>query len=234
VRLGVGSQGRLRPPLLRALAPRLRTPLVVALVLLSQAAMRSSTRAASTETEACFAHLREGQVEAQVVAAPPAPLADCAIAAPVQLASLRLANGEIVKLPDHPILDCAFAATFTEFVHDLVGPLGAAILGSPVVALATGPGYECRSRDRVVGAKPSAHGKGIAIDLSEIVLADRRRIVIAHPASAVEEVFVRTIRRGACGWFTTVLGPGSDAAHADHLHFDSLSHGANDNYRICE
>jgi hypothetical protein len=45
---------------------------------------------------------------------------------------------------------------------------------------------------------------------------------------------VQTMRRAACGWFTTLLGPGSDAAHADHLHFDVLRHGASDDYRICE
>ena len=38
----------------------------------------------------------------------------------------------------------------------------------------------------------------------------------------------------ACGYFTTVLGPGSDPAHADHLHFNSALHGATPNYRICQ
>jgi hypothetical protein len=31
-----------------------------------------------------------------------------------------------------------------------------------------------------------------------------------------------------------VLGPGTNAAHAEHFHFDVLRHGASDNYRICE
>ena len=30
------------------------------------------------------------------------------------------------------------------------------------------------------------------------------------------------------------LGPGADAAHAEHFHFDTPRHGASDRYRICE
>jgi hypothetical protein len=34
------------------------------------------------------------------------------------------------------------------------------------------------------------------------------------------QAFWRAVRNGACNGFATVLGPGSDAQHADHLHFD--------------
>ena len=97
----------------------------------------------------------------------------------------------------------------------------------------TGPGYDCRSVDRVPGAKVSPHGKGIAIDVSAILLADRRRIAVGHEANPQEALFMQTIRRAGCGWFTTILGPG-DPDHAEHFHFDILRHGASDNYRICE
>ena len=52
----------------------------------------------------------------------------------------------------------------------------ASMLGSPVAALDTGPAYECRARNHVAGAKTSAHGKGIAIDLA----GDRSRGPPAH------------------------------------------------------
>jgi hypothetical protein len=77
------------------------------------------------------------------------------------------------------------------------------------------------------------HGKGIAIDVSAILLADRRRIAVGHEASPQEALFMQTMRRAGCGWFTTILGPG-EPDHADHFHFDILRHGATDNYRICE
>jgi len=181
----------------------------------------------------CLAELKANHVEAEIVPSPSAPLADCVIAEPVRLSSIGLANGAAVDMPDHPILDCAFALDFTEFARDLMAPLATAMLGSGIVGLATG-GYSCRSPIRLPSGNPNPHAKGIAIDLSAITLADRRRIAIGHEADSTEALFSRTMRQAACGWFTTVLGPGTDAAHAEHFHLDTLRHGASDNYRICE
>jgi len=193
-----------------------------------------SAPAAPSDAAACLAKLDAQQVEAQSVPAPPASLVDCGIAVPVRVTAIGLAGGARLDLPDHPILDCAFATVFTGYVRELMAPLATAMLGSPIEALVTGPGYECRGRNRIVGAKTSAHGQGVAIDLVEIVLTDRRHIAIAHQAQPSEEEFLRTMRQAACGWFTTVLGPGSDAAHAEHMHFDIAHHSASDRYRICE
>jgi hypothetical protein len=187
-----------------------------------------------TEPAACLAELRANQVEAQIVPAPPAPVADCGVAQPVRLTSIGLTDAARVDLPGRPILDCAFALVFTGFVRDLMAPLAAATLGSRLAAVGTGPGYRCGSPIRLPSGNPNPHGEGIAVDVAEITLADWRRIAVGHEANPAEALFMRTMRRAACGWFTTVLGPGSDAAHAEHFHFDILRHGASDNYRICE
>jgi hypothetical protein len=42
------------------------------------------------------------------------------------------------------------------------------------------------------------------------------------------------VRTAACGWFTTVLGPGSDSFHSNNMHLDIESHGASGSYRICQ
>ncbi|MBV9569336.1 MAG: extensin family protein [Hyphomicrobiales bacterium] len=186
------------------------------------------------DAAACLAKLSAGGVVAESVPAPPATLPDCSSVNPVRMSLIHLASGATLDLPGKPIVNCAFALVFSDYARNLLAPLGASMLGSAVVALDTGPAYECRPRNHVAGAKTSAHGKGIAIDLAAIVLADHRRIGIAHPADANETLFLQTMRHAACGWFTTVLGPGSDAAHAEHFHFDILQHGSSDRYRICE
>jgi hypothetical protein len=183
---------------------------------------------------ACLAKLGAEGAKAEAVSPPQAALADCGIAMPVRLASITLATGTHLDFPGRPLLDCEFAAIYSDYVRNLMAPLAQSMLGSPIAALDTGPGYECRGRNGVAGAKTSAHGKGIAIDLVSIVLADRRRIEIAHQAQENEAHFVAALRKAACGWFTTVLGPGSDAAHATHMHVDILRHGSSENYRICE
>lgn len=46
--------------------------------------------------------------------------------------------------------------------------------------------------------------------------------------------FWRTLRDGACGTFSTVLGPGTeDGQHEDHLHLDLARHGRNGTRRVC-
>ena len=182
----------------------------------------------------CLAELAADHIEVEPADPPPAPLDGCAIETPVRLRSVTLASGAALVFPARPLLDCRFAATFAGFVREVAAPLAAASLGSPVAALETGPGYECRGRDRVAGAKVSEHGKGSAIDVAAFVLADKRRIAVARQADDREAAYVRTVRTAACGWFTTVLGPGSDPFHADHLHLDTLQHGSSDRYRICE
>lgn len=82
----------------------------------------------------------------------------------------------------------------------------------------------------------SAHGRGLALDIAGFGFADGRRFRVAdhaglEPAMAL---FLRGLRRAACGSFLTVLGPGSDSFHEDHLHLDLEQHGSGTRYRICE
>jgi hypothetical protein len=182
---------------------------------------------------ACLEELKASQIEAEAASSPRASPDACSIAEPVRITSIGLHGGGKLDLPAHPLLDCTFALAFAGFLRDLVAPLGEAMLGATVVTLDTGPGYYCRDVDRVSGAKVNPHGKGIAIDVSAVLLADRRRIAVGHEASPQEALFMQTMRRAGCGWFTTILGPG-DPDHADHFHFDILRHSATDNYRICE
>jgi hypothetical protein len=53
-----------------------------------------------------------------------------------------------------------------------------------------------------------------------------------HPDGSPEAAFQAAIRSTACLIFSTVLGPGSDADHADHLHLDMRKR--NGDYRICQ
>jgi hypothetical protein len=162
------------------------------------------------------------------------PIEGCGISSPVRLDSIALANGDVVGLPDGPILECAFALVFADFVRAIVAPLGAGTVGARVDSIETGPGYQCRNRNGLPDGKISAHAKGLAIDIFAIRFADKRRVALAHQDGANEASYVRATRAAACGWFTTVLGPGADLFHANHMHFDIESHGSNGSYRICQ
>ena len=112
----------------------------------------------------------------------------------------------------------------------------AADTGQKLAQVETGSAFACRSRYDKPGLVPSEHAKGDAIDIGSFVLADGRRIPVKQQNFDIplSTHLVHALRMTACGYFTTVLGPGSDTAHEEHLHFDSGMHGATPNYRICE
>ncbi len=79
-----------------------------------------------------------------------------------------------------------------------------------------------RPRNNVRGAKMSEHGFGNAIDIAAFTLEDGRKVSVLHDyyGSAASQRFLRQVRGEACGEFATVLGPGTDANHRDHIHLD--------------
>jgi hypothetical protein len=182
---------------------------------------------------ACLAKLTADGASAEAATAPPASAEGCGIDAPVRLSSI-VADGGAVSLPDHPLVTCEFAAVLADYVRLIVAPLGQAMLHAKVAEIETGPGYACRTQDRIAGAKISAHAKGLAVDFVAITLADKRRVLVERQTSADEASYFRAIRTAACGWFTTVLGPGADSFHANNVHLDIEHHGSSGSYRICQ
>lgn len=146
----------------------------------------------------------------------------------VALEAVWLANGGRVEVQPAPVLTCAMAQTFSGWVRNDAAPRVAA-LGSQLHAIENYDGYECRTRNRVIGAKPSNHGNGIAIDVRSFTLADGRVLGLAD--ITVSKELRASLRASACEKFTTVLGPG-EAYHGSHIHLDIKQrwHG----YRICQ
>jgi hypothetical protein len=142
----------------------------------------------------------------------------------------------VVGLPAGPILKCEFAKQFVIWLADIGAPTVAAQEGTTLAALSTGPGYQCRGRNGDSSAKLSEHATGNAIDIDAVILAGKKRVEIAAVADPTSPHYrmLMALRVSACGYFTTVLGPGSNAAHATHYHFDLGRHGKSSNYRICE
>jgi hypothetical protein len=159
----------------------------------------------------------------------------CHVADPVQLKSLHTSVGK-VELPGRPLLNCRFARQFTVWLSDIAAPAIAALGEAKVSSLSTGPGYECRGRNGDASAKISEHAFGNAIDIDGITLTNKKRIEISDVADKEDSDYrmLMALRMSACGYFTTVLGPGANAAHASHYHFDLGVHGKSGKYRICE
>jgi hypothetical protein len=159
----------------------------------------------------------------------------CTVLNPVQLKSVETSLGR-VELPGQPTLNCAFARQFAVWISDIAVPATAALGKAKLSSLSTGPGYQCRGRNGDSSAKISEHAFGNAIDIDGMTLTNHKRIEIPDvlDKQAPDRRMLMALRTSACGYFTTVLGPGSNAAHASHFHFDLGTHGKSGNYRICE
>ncbi len=90
--------------------------------------------------------------------------------------------------------------------------------------------FDCRGRNRVRGAKISEHGKGNAVDVRSLTFADGG-IIHLTDMKAPKELRV-ALRETVCTRFTTVLGPGSDGYHEEHIHLDLAER--RQGYRICQ
>ena len=153
----------------------------------------------------------------------------CGIAAPLKLSAIILADGARVAMEPESLLRCDFAEALADWVREDIAPL-AQIAGGGLTEILGSDGYECRGRNRELGAIISEHATGNAFDLRGFKLRDGRTFLIE---SANEDLdFMTQIRDTSCARFTTVLGPGSDGYHQSHMHIDlKLRHNG---YRICQ
>jgi hypothetical protein len=202
----------------------------------AQPAPAKTLSAASPVDEECLANLQKLGLDAKAVSTPPAPETECVIEKPVRLRSLRLSVGPVrdIAFPDQPIVACHFAERFGRWVGDLAVVLVRGQLGTELKAVRSGPGFECRKRNRAASGKLSAHALGLAVDISGFELASGDRLLATESQDSLKVALLSALRTASCGWFTTILGPGTDATHADHCHLDIQQHGSSVNYRICQ
>jgi hypothetical protein len=159
----------------------------------------------------------------------------CQLSGAVKLKIVATSFGD-VALSSNPIMLCSFGRQFSNWVREVAAPLTLAYTGQRLSQIETGQAFACRARYDKPGKVPSEHARGDAIDIVSFVLSDNRRVQVKQSDSDAPQArdLLRALRTTACGYFTTVLGPGSDSAHEEHLHFDTGMHGATSNYRICE
>lgn len=147
----------------------------------------------------------------------------------VRLEAVVLSPTQRVALKPAAILRCAMATAVAEWVRTDMAPLAVG-LGTTISELDNFDSFECRGRNRVKGAKLSEHGLANALDVRGMKFANGSTL------SLTDRTVLRETREkvlaSVCTRFTTVLGPGSDWYHEDHIHLD-LAQRRN-NYKLCQ
>jgi hypothetical protein len=147
----------------------------------------------------------------------------------VKLEAIVLPNKHRVAVTPPATLRCKMATEIADWVRTDVVALTAPLGGEPSV-LDNFDSYECRSFNRIPGGHLSEHGRANALDVRAIKLANGKSIELTDRTVArdLRESFLHS----ACARFMTVLGPGSDWYHEEHIHLDLMER--RNNYKICQ
>jgi hypothetical protein len=177
----------------------------------------------------CFVELTSSNLVIAEVLPPLKEHDGCGADDLVRLDAVVLQQAKRVAFRPAPTLRCRLAIELGKWIRQ---DLAAEVLplGAKLSEIENDGSYECRPRNNVADAPISEHGSANAIDLHSFTLTDGKRYEFTD--ALVNEAVRQSIKASACARFTTVLGPGSDGYHEQHIHLD-LKERRN-GYRICQ
>ncbi|QPH55778.1 extensin family protein [Pontivivens ytuae] len=137
-----------------------------------------------------------------------------------------------IALDPPATIRCETARALADWTSTHLAPSAELLERGELTGLVNASGYVCRRRNNLPTGPLSEHAFGNAIDISEFRFAEGDPLPVApRDGGSIEAAFQRAIRAAACLHFTTVIGPGTDAAHANHLHFDRAAR--REGWRYC-
>jgi hypothetical protein len=121
-------------------------------------------------------------------------------------------------------LACPIVSALDRWVSEGVQPAAMRWFGAPVAEIKQISAYSCRNMVGESSAHMSEHAYGNALDIAAFRLADGRRITVKDGwhGSPEEQGFLHDVQLAACEMFTTVLAPGYNVYHYDHIHVDLM------------
>jgi hypothetical protein len=121
-------------------------------------------------------------------------------------------------------LACPIVSVLDHWLAESVQPAAQRWFGARVVEIKQISAYSCRGMNGNSHAHISEHAFGNALDIAGFTLADGRYISVEHGWKGVpeEQGFLHDVQATACRQFTTVLAPGSNVYHYNHIHVDLM------------
>ena len=195
----------------------------------SEVAPRGGWRAVAER--ACMDR-RAGSSSAYIVEKPAIIDGDCGMDFPLEVTALN--NGRAAIKPT-ATLGCPVTEALDAWLNESVQPAAMAWIGSPVVEIKQISAYACRKRNNV-GSGFSEHAFGNALDIAGFTFANGTQITFAKNWNGPPNVksFFREIVATACDRFTTVLAPGSNIMHYNHIHVDLAVVAPDNSPKLCK
>jgi Extensin-like protein C-terminus len=158
--------------------------------------------------------------------AEPAPLGP-------QRAPMVTTAGQVEVKPP-ATLACPIVSALDKWIAASVQPAALRWFRQPVVEIKQISAYSCRGMNGDPNAHISEHAFGNALDIAEFQLADGHKISVQYGwrGTPEEQGFLHDVQLAACEEFTTVLAPGANVYHYNHIHVDLMRRASG--RRICE
>jgi hypothetical protein len=142
--------------------------------------------------------------------------------------------GGPVEVKPVATLACPIVSALDQWIAAAVQPAAQRWSRQRVVEIKQISAYSCRGMNGNPGAHISEHAFGNALDIAEFTLADGHRVSVQYGwrGSPEEQGFLHDVQLAACENFTTVLAPGANIYHYNHIHVDLMRRASG--RRICE
>jgi hypothetical protein len=139
-----------------------------------------------------------------------------------------------VELKPAATLACPIVSALDQWLNNAVQPAAQRWFRQPVVEIKQISAYSCRGMNGDPNAHISEHAFGNALDVAEFTLADGNKVSVQYGwhGTPEEQAFLHDVQSAACEQFTTVLAPGANVYHYNHIHVDLMRHY--NSRHICE
>jgi hypothetical protein len=139
-----------------------------------------------------------------------------------------------VELKPAATLACPIVSALDQWIAVAVQPAALRWFHVPVVEIKQISAYSCRGMNGNPNAHISEHAFGNALDIAGFTLADGHVISVQYGwrGTPEEQGFLHDVQLAACDEFSTVLAPGANIYHYNHIHVDLMRRRSR--RRICE
>lgn len=149
----------------------------------------------------------------------------CGTPAPVAIAEVAQ-----IRIDPPATVNCEFALALNSWFTQSVQPQARKQLGVSVIGVRNASSYACRRRNNADTGKLSEHARANALDIAAFDFGRTAQVTVAGGSNGLLQKmglsaqgnFVKALRKSACDYFNTVLGPGADRYHGDHFHVDLM------------
>jgi hypothetical protein len=131
-----------------------------------------------------------------------------------------------VEVKPAATLACPIVSALDQWFAAAVQPAAQRWFHQPVVEIKQISAYSCRGMNGNSNAHISEHAFGNALDVAEFTLADGHKVSVQYGwhGTPEEQGFLHDVQLAACEQFTTVLAPGANVYHYNHIHVDLMRH----------